>query len=177
MRILFASALTLTSVCCFAQHPTTTGTFADLIKTGDRIAYSRDDETGTYFFGIYDPRVFEIVVASQTMTSEELGKKYPELETAKQNAIENERESWNNRTDQIPTGKSLRFTAHILPSQWKQFATVKHVGDDYVLLASHQDPEEVYAIQLRWVTSITWHSKPPISALTIFDNSDSVDTP
>lgn len=151
-----------------AMEPDTPPRFADLIKVGDKIGYTRDSDTGVYFVHVYSPDVFKIVAASKTVDDDELEDRFPSVAAAIRTAIEAEKKTWQDRFNQIPKGKKPSYEARFSVSSKEQLATVEHVGEDYVMLSSQRNPNARYAIALRWVTSLGWRNELPVIAYTRF---------
>ncbi len=168
MRIALSVITLLLVTSVSAVEPDTPPRFAGLIKVGDKIGYTRDSETGVYFFRVYSPDIFKIVVASKTVDDDELEDRFPSITAAKRTAIEAEKKSWQDRLNQIPKGKQPSHEARLSVASKEQLATVEHVGEDYVMLSSQRKPTERYAISLRWVTSIGWRNEVPVLAYTQF---------
>jgi hypothetical protein len=172
MRFAVCSLALLWVSSVFATEPDKPSRFADLIKVGDKIGYTRDSDTGVYYFHVYSPDVFEIVAVSKTLDENELEDTFPVVAAAKRRAIEAEKKAWQDRLNQIPQGKKLSYEARFSVAPREQLATVEQVGEDYVMLSSMRDRSGRYAIALRWVTSIGWRNEVPVLAYTRFVSTE-----
>ena len=116
------------------------------IKPGMSVGVSPDDP-GPVSLRIYSAKQFDIAKDAQTMSLDELRAKYKEVEEKIEQTLA-ELVSASSEGDE-PSGVRVRL---VPTNYW--LGTVKHVGKDYVLLATADSRAALIAIRASNITSL-----------------------
>ncbi|HBE70121.1 MAG TPA: hypothetical protein DDW52_18390 [Planctomycetaceae bacterium] len=109
---------------------------------------------------IFSEKQFATVIAAHTETLEKLAEGNEEIASQAKDAIESFRQSLPERIKQLPPGKTYAEPTVQLSVPRLFYATIVHVGEDYVLLKYDEGKEKdlKQAIALHRISRIRWYS-------------------
>lgn len=137
---------------------------AGFLKPGIKLGVTPQDESQSMKLLIFPDKEFEILQDAKIMDQDELAEKHPEFAAARDAELKKFTESLESRKHELPAGVTYGEPRVGLYGYHNMLlCTVAHVGDDYFLVTYGFDEVKRKVFATRFVTSISWQDKLPLS--------------